>query len=1037
MAIKNITESPTIADQIIFDLITTNSNGCVSDPFKIVRAVIYYAERDFVSSKFNEFENQTGSINFQAALAAAKQAACLAPTEENLLALSKIEQEIEINTQKNTFYYNNAKPVAIFGTEDNPAWLSTDTENAILERTSEGHFKLEWTPTGMREGDYFICWEWKPELVAEMLATNVHFNLAGSTQLTTSIPTHFTKENKYEILLNRYLPEMFKERISSSDVTPEVLQEFNNAVAKGFVVLEDLANQMVDVIDANATHENFLPFLANLFNLRLKSTDPTSWRRQIKRAIPIFKKKGTLRGLVEAFDQIGIKMNKYTKLWQIISPYTWQEIFNITGIESQFILSKQMVLPLDEENFELSYRAIDSDEWTILPNSYVFFENIGDQTIMNFLGISGSGEEPFELNEGDTLKVLYKIVEVPTDDEQTLENYIRNLPLSDLRDEREQECPLKNWNVRVIEEDDPLFDVLISVRHPFAEPVIYGHVRTEFPYSENVYNMEEYNGSIRESTSPCDIDCDFIDECQKCLSSKYNVDLEIDNLSTDRLQESIEVLEEYMPFHAQLHSINFSGSITEFINPPVENIECLIKYECEDVTVTGGQLIFNRVLEDPSIAKRDMLADFETVDSGSATALNLKIVMFAPDINFDRLGLNLQENLLEITSPDLECTVSEIDGHYATVPEITDGFSESPFTFRLSNVLIESNVGITQDDYFTFADESIDFVTLGVKSSWDATNDDSYSGGSWVVSIPSYSSTFEILTVLPNGILVLSDPDRLLPTSNQEDISYSLLNDNDQVIATSVSGSLKVARRGRVDISASLDDASGLIKIGNYFLYDGNQYKVIGFSDLVQTDFFIEDYDDGDASGVASMVLHRLIDGQVGQFYYKGLSLSTSSNLEIDLGIQNGANPPINENPPSEQETPPDAQLENNTFKENFLILIDSDYYAISNIDGSSITLSGPHNDWTLAGTSVSYSVLKFTKLSIEIPERTRHPALPGHYFDFIDRRGSDVIESETGLTMTALNAAKGNQIEDVVTASENISFEIEYLDGTKEQGEI
>ena len=85
-----------------------------------------------------------------------------------------------------------------------------------------------------------------------------------------------------------------------------------------------------------------------------------------------------------------------------------------------------------------------------------------------------------------------------------------------------------NWNVRVIEEDDAFFDSVIPHRHPFYDDVIYGHVRTEFPYSENIYNMEEYNGSIRNSKSPCDIGRTFIDPCFSCVSSSYIVDVEIE-----------------------------------------------------------------------------------------------------------------------------------------------------------------------------------------------------------------------------------------------------------------------------------------------------------------------------------------------------------------------------------------------------------------------------------------------------------------------------------------------------------------------------
>jgi hypothetical protein len=85
--------------------------------------------------------------------------------------------------------------------------------------------------------------------------------LGGNTVVTTSIPSHYTNPDKYETLLERYLPEMFKMKLADDDRTPDVLEKFNKSVASGFTTLEDLANQIVDLLDANSTHEHFLPLL--------------------------------------------------------------------------------------------------------------------------------------------------------------------------------------------------------------------------------------------------------------------------------------------------------------------------------------------------------------------------------------------------------------------------------------------------------------------------------------------------------------------------------------------------------------------------------------------------------------------------------------------------------------------------------------------------------------------------------------------------------------------------------------------------------
>ena len=50
MAIKRIDESPSISDQIIFDILTTDTNGCPADPYKITNITISFLARDFSSN---------------------------------------------------------------------------------------------------------------------------------------------------------------------------------------------------------------------------------------------------------------------------------------------------------------------------------------------------------------------------------------------------------------------------------------------------------------------------------------------------------------------------------------------------------------------------------------------------------------------------------------------------------------------------------------------------------------------------------------------------------------------------------------------------------------------------------------------------------------------------------------------------------------------------------------------------------------------------------------------------------------------------
>ena len=1083
MGIKRITENPTIADTIIFDILTPNEviSGieldsespnqpeCFeADPFKVDDVKIFYIERDFTGENIGETEISLPDLTLQQQLEAAKSTACDSPTEENIATLQRIKNEFDLNSKKEIIRYKDAVSVGAFGNGDTyPAWLSTDQDNAILNHivldsngnTQYGHFELEWDPLGMREGDYFICWTWTPLPAGDKFSAHQFFRLGGSTQLTTSIPTHFTNPDKYSTLLDRYTPEMYKVGISNNDVTKYVIDRLNHSVADGFTVLEDLTNQIVDIIDANATHESILQLLGNTFNLKLRTNDPTLWRRQIKNAVPLFKQKGTLPGLTSALSAAGIALSKFTEMWQVVSPYTFQEAFDVEDEEDlDFTLSKNAILPVDPLNFELFYRGVEDLEWTELsgPTDYVNLSEVGGKTIMTWVG-SELSVSPIILEEGDSIRVIYEVVEVPNPTQQTIEEYIRTLPLSDLRDDRDQNFPLKNWNVRLIEEDDALFDVIIPTRHPFVEELVFGKIRTEFPYSENVYNMEEYNGSRRNSTNPCDIDRGFLDACSSCKSSKYNVDLEIEDLSNRRILEAEEVLREHTPFHNILHSMTLTGTQNDFVQSPVETLEGLLTISGQEIAVVDPpQTIFSRTMTNTSQIKRNALASVSTVvSSASGTGSNQSVVLFAPDFRMDRIPLSDDSSLtyLEILSPHAHAgsyTVQNPTKNHLEVNGVTEPITQSSFTFRLSiEAVKKTSTDITQDDLFVFSDESLSYSNYNVKSQWDVDNDSEYSGGAWKVSISTYSDVYDILEVLPNGSLVLNDPSATLPTVATNGIIYNLLNDSSETITSSTSGSLIVNRRGRVDLgtagsmlirgssTTSLDDVRNVLEIGYFMLYSGTQYFVSGFATGETKQFYIDGYSGGTVSGVSVTVYQRIASNEYGVLHLKGLELTTLVDHETGLGILNGANAPADEN----------DILEDDLFKENFLVLINSEYFAISEIDGTTITLSGPQNDWNTTGTAVTYDILKYSKLTgttvnpptgyrydpvADIPER-EYPPVPGYAFEFLDRRGNEVIEinTENAMPMMAmsalLNAGRNDDIMETVGQEEKITFSVEW----------
>jgi hypothetical protein len=1091
MALKTISENPTITDEIVFDINTPGPDGCFSaNPYKVDRCVIYFLERSYIYGNEREFDEVTIDPTKDAAAQVAEALVCTTPTSDNISKAKQLRDVANASATSQAVYFNNALVVKVFGTDSFPAWLSTDTANSILDHvttdeggnTQYGRYELYWDIKGeAREGDYFICWTWTPQPAGDKLSAYKSFHIGGNTQVTTSIPTHYTKPGKYEELLERYLPEMFKMDLVPGDLTVDTIDKLNKSIAQGFTQLENLSNQLIDLQDANSLHESLLPYLSNFFNLKLKSGDPTLWRRQIKEAVPGFKKKGTLKGLKSALAATGVVLNKFTQMWQYTSKYTWVDNFKIEDPKVlSYVLSKA-ALPFDAANFNLSIRHPGDQFYTDLTNTDVTFSTTNGITTMTWT-------DSFKLLVGDHLMVLYKYANVPNSNTQLVEDYVRTLPLADLRDETLQDYPLKNWNVRVIEEDDPLFDVIIDQRHPFHDDIIFGKVRTEFPYSENVYNMEEYNGSTRDSKNPCDIDRTFLDPCSYCQSSKFTLDLEITELSNDRLKEATETIKEYVPFHSVLHSFNVSGGIEEFIQSPVEEVECLVDYRISESILSGNaSSYFHRIMDQPNgagLVRRTFLASTNTAVSGdTGIASNDAIALYTPDLNFNRIGLSTTNTILEVLAPSPNqgnYTLVNPSRNTVEVVGAPEPLNETGFTFRISNnVFFSPNVNIYQDDYFVLTDANVDFAALGVKSQWDVDHESSYTGSAWTVTL---SGTHDVLNVLPNGGLVLADPGRSFGTSSVTGQSYVLKDDTAVSRASSTSGTLSVTRRGRARITEiGLPDISVLLKLNDYIVYGANQYKMYAFVEGVTNEGYIANYTGGDVVGIGATIYRRLADNLIGYFHYKGISLQAFNNLEANLGILNGANPPSD----------PEDIVESNHFLENYLIEINGEYFQIASIDQNNVVLSGPLNQWrTMAsgGTVVTYNVLQFIKERI---------IFQGNNYDFIDRRGGEggtganttkeflfipyfytmsggvhtggathapdyvtrqlsmkggvnmggdadedmmitgmSFNSVSGLAATALNS-QGSEIKETIGQNESVSYTIEYRDGTIEQGEI
>ena len=148
-------------------------------------------------------------------------------------------------------------------------------------------------------------------------------------------------------------------------------------------------------------------------------------------------------------------------------------------------------------------------------------------------------------------------------------------------------------------------------------------------------------------------------------------------------------------------------------------------------------------------------------------------------------------------------------------------------------------------------------------------------------------------------------------------LNYQILTGS-VLVASSTSGAISIQFRGRVE--AAFDGYD--IKNGDFLLWNNQQYPIVGVD---TSKVYIDGYTGGNLVGTVNIqVFRRLLDNVVGYFNFRGMTLHTTVDYETSLGIQNGQNPPA-------------IVVESNHFKENYLILIGTTYYNMTDINGQDI----------------------------------------------------------------------------------------------------
>jgi hypothetical protein len=255
-------------------------------------------------------------------------------------------------------------------------------------------------------------------------------------------------------------------------------------------------------------------------------------------------------------------------------------------------------------------------------------------------------------------------------------------------------------------------------------------------------------------------------------------------------------------------------------------------------------------------------------------------------------------------------------------------------------------------------------------------------------------------------------------------VSYSLRDNLANEKKSSTTGKLAIKKRARVNFNdTAILNLSEFIKSGDFLYYDGNEYVILS---IQGDEFFIDNYDEGDAESVTVQSRRRLVEQGTGYFGYKGLRLTTFADHEAEFEIINGENSP-----------PVDEYTYNNKFKENFLFKFENEFYKIASIDEKEVVLEGREQDWGTSfsgGSIVDYSIIHFPKKQVNVGFVV---------FDQLGRDGYDPVireiysDIDKNTAIVALSTPKGSGVQENVSQEEGISIEIETKEGEKFEGEI
>jgi len=213
----------------------------------------------------------------------------------------------------------------------------------------------------------------------------------------------------------------------SNNVSKGPFRKFINALGFSFADITDQVENIGLIYDIENAPDNYLPLIADLIGWKLFGASPSKWREQLRRAVDLYKRKGTLDSIQHVIntlitDSVFDVSGKAMELWESYLPFM---IWYSLGTESPYFRDLTTWTPglaVDagvfsyspsslDENLKIVTDSIILDLYKKFPNNFLFNGEPFPVSRLYVLDNSGNPTEIYTITNEPGMKPFHIHVE--------------------------------------------------------------------------------------------------------------------------------------------------------------------------------------------------------------------------------------------------------------------------------------------------------------------------------------------------------------------------------------------------------------------------------------------------------------------------------------------------------------------------------------------------------------------------------------------------------------------------------------------------